>query len=68
MVFGWIFAGHQLGAAVAAYGAGRIRTLTFSYAPALYAAAAACAVAALIVLLARRRAPATVPVAERVVN
>jgi MFS family permease len=26
MVFGWIFAAHQLGAAVAAYGAGRIRT------------------------------------------
>jgi sugar phosphate permease len=50
MVFGWIFAGHQLGAAVAAYGAGRIRTLTLSYDPAVYAAAAACAVAALLVL------------------
>jgi hypothetical protein len=68
MVFGWIFAGHQLGAAVAAYGAGRVRTLTFSYAPAVYAAAAACGVAALIVLLARRRATAAVPVVESAVN
>jgi predicted MFS family arabinose efflux permease len=61
MVFGWVFACHQLGAAVAAYGAGRIRTITLSYDPAVYAAAAACAVAALMVLLARqpgaRRAP-----------
>jgi len=55
MVFGWIFAGHQLGAAVAAYGAGHIRTVTFSYSPAVYVAAGACGVAALLVLLARRR-------------
>lgn len=66
MVFGWIFAGHQLGAALAAYGAGRIRTLLLTYNPALYTAAAACGVAALLVLLARRRAtphalPASAP-------
>ena len=54
MIFGWIFASHQLGAAVAAYGAGRIRTITLSYDPAVYAAAAACGVAALMVLLARQ--------------
>lgn len=54
MVFGWVFASHQLGAAVAAYGAGRIRTITLSYDPAVYAAAAACGVAALMVLLARQ--------------
>jgi len=41
MVFGWVFAGHQLGAAVAAYGAGKIRTLTLTYDPAVYAAGAA---------------------------
>jgi MFS family permease len=68
MIFGWVFAGHQLGAAVAAYGAGRIRTIAFTYAPAVYTAAAACGVAALIVLLARRRTPAAVPVAEGAVN
>jgi hypothetical protein len=63
-----VFAGHQLGAAVAAYGAGRIRTLTFSYAPAVYTAAAACGVAALIVLAGRRRVPAAAPAAEGAVN
>jgi predicted MFS family arabinose efflux permease len=68
MVFGWVFAGHQLGAAVAAYGAGRIRTLTFSYAPAVYTAAAACGVAALIVLAGRRRVTAAAPAAEGAVN
>jgi len=41
MVFGWVFSAHQLGAATAAFGAGRIRTLTLSYSPAVYAAAAA---------------------------
>src|SRR6201996_7848411 len=38
LIFGWIFAGHQLGGAVAAYGAGLSRTLLLTYNPALYAA------------------------------
>jgi predicted MFS family arabinose efflux permease len=54
MVFGWIFAGHQLGAATAAYGAGAARTLLLSYTPALYVAGGACLIAALIVLGIRR--------------
>ncbi len=54
-IFGWIFAGHQLGGAAAAYGAGLARTLTRSYSPALYAAAVACMAAALAVLLLRLR-------------
>ena len=54
MVFGWVFAGHQLGAAVAAYGAGRVRTLMLTYNPALFAAGAACLVAAGIIMLIRR--------------
>lgn len=63
MVFGWVFAGHQLGAAVAAYGAGRVRTLWFTYNPALFAAGAACLVAALLVLAIRRhQAASAVPV------
>jgi len=53
MVFGWIFAGHQLGAAVAAWGAGRTRTLMLTYNPALFAAGAACLLAAAIVLTIR---------------
>ena len=56
MVFGWIFAGHQMGAAVAAYGAGRVRTLLLTYNPALFAAGAACLVAAAIILLIRKPA------------
>ncbi|GAC1409494.1 MAG: MFS transporter [Burkholderiaceae bacterium] len=54
MVFGWIFAGHQLGAAVAAFGAGRIRTQLMTYTPALYVAGGACLLAAALVMLIRR--------------
>ncbi len=53
LVFGWVFAAHQLGAAVAAYGAGLTRTLLLTYNPALFAAGAACLVAAAGVLLIR---------------
>lgn len=60
MVFGWVFAAHQLGAAVAAFGAGRVRTLLLTYDPALFAAGAACQVAALMVLAIRLR-PAGAP-------
>ncbi len=55
MVFGWIFAAHQLGAAVAAYGAGFIRTQMQSYSPAFFSAGVACILAALIVLMVRQR-------------
>ena len=58
LVFGWIFAAHQLGAATAAFGAGRIRTLMMTYNPALFAAGAACIVAALMALAIRRPQPA----------
>jgi hypothetical protein len=60
MIFGWIFAGHQLGGAVAAYGAGLTRTVMQSYSPALYAAGLACIVAALAIFLVKRP-PATRP-------
>jgi MFS family permease len=50
LVFGWIFAGHQLGAAAAAFGAGVSRTVWATYLPAFFAAGALCIVAALIVL------------------
>ena len=53
MIFGWVFAAHQLGAAVAAYGAGLTRTLLLTYNPALFAAGAACLVAAASVLMIR---------------
>lgn len=57
LVFGWIFAGHQLGAGVAAFGGGLSRTLYASYLPAFFIAGALCIVAALIVLAISRPAP-----------
>jgi sugar phosphate permease len=58
LVFGWIFTGHQLGAAAAAYGAGLTRTALATYMPAFVAAGTLCLVAAvLVVVLERRPAP-----------
>ena len=54
LVFGWVFAGHQLGAAVAAFGAGVTRDALLSYLPAFYAAGGACLLAAAAVLLIGR--------------
>ena len=49
LVFGWIFAGHQLGAATAAFGAGVSRTALLSYLPAFFAAGALCLIAAVLI-------------------
>ena len=54
LVFGWIFAGHQLGAATAAFGAGLSRTVLATYLPAFFVAGALCIGAALIVLAISR--------------
>jgi MFS family permease len=54
LVFGWIFAGHQLGAGTAAFGAGLSRTVYATYLPAFFAAGTLCIVAALIVLAIAR--------------
>ena len=54
LVFGWVFAAHQLGAATAAYGAGLTRTLLLTYNPALFTAGAACLMAALLVMRIRQ--------------
>ena len=54
MVFGWIFAGHQIGAATAAFGAGLVRTEYDTYLPAFFTAGALCLVAALAVLTLRK--------------
>jgi predicted MFS family arabinose efflux permease len=61
LVFGWIFAGHQLGAATAAFGAGLSRSLLASYLPAFFVAGALCLVAALVVPMLGRHQPAPVP-------
>jgi predicted MFS family arabinose efflux permease len=54
MVYGWVFAWHMIGAAIAASFAGWIRESQGSYTIAWYTAAALCLVAALSVLLLRR--------------
>ncbi len=53
MTFGWIFAGHQIGAASAAYIAGAMRMDLQTYMPALQLAGALCMMAALVVLALR---------------
>jgi MFS family permease len=55
IVFGWVFASHQLGAAAAALGAGIIRDLTGAYTVAWLGAAGLCAVAAILSINVRRQ-------------
>jgi MFS family permease len=50
LVFGWIFTGHQLGAATAAFGAGLSRTELESYLPAFFTAGAFCLLAAILAI------------------
>jgi sugar phosphate permease len=50
MMFGWIVASHQVGAAVAAFGAGAIRTYAGDYFDAFMIAGIACLIAAAMVL------------------
>lgn len=56
VVFGWVFAAHQLGAAAAALAAGAIRDATGHYTYAWFGAAAMCTVAAVISATIRRHA------------
>ncbi|WP_007517037.1 MFS transporter [Pseudofrankia sp. EUN1h] len=48
VIFGWVFASHQLGAAVAAVAAGWVREATGTYTAAWYGAAFLCLVAAFL--------------------
>ena len=61
LVFGWIYAGHQLGAAAAAFGAGLSRTVLATYLPAFFAAGALCIAAALITLAIARQPKQVMP-------
>jgi len=60
IVFGWVFAAHQVGASIAALAAGVIRDQTGEYTLAWFGAAALCAVAAWISFRIRK-APTPVP-------
>jgi predicted MFS family arabinose efflux permease len=54
IVFGWVWASHQLGAAVAAFGGGTIREITGSYTFIFITAGILCAVASAFVVQIRR--------------
>ncbi|MFL5282650.1 MAG: MFS transporter [Rhodopila sp.] len=55
LVFGWIFAAHQLGAGLTAFATGLSRDLLASYLPGFFAAGALCLAAALSLWLAKRQ-------------
>ncbi len=55
IVFGWVFASHQIGSAIAAGGAGLIHDVTGHYDSAWWSAGALCVVAAGLSLAVRRR-------------
>jgi len=62
MVFGWVFAGHQLGSASAAWFAGAMRTSFETYMPAIFIAGTLCLMASVMILsLARPGAREPVP-------
>jgi MFS family permease len=46
VVYGWVFAGHQIGAALMAWGAGALRDTTGTYRPAWIVAGVGCLIAA----------------------
>ncbi|GAA4214223.1 MFS transporter [Actinocatenispora rupis] len=72
IVFGWVFAAHQVGAAIAATGAGLLRDSLGSYDVAWYVAGALCLQAAVFAAVVGRRtrgtAAADAPVPEAVAS
>jgi len=64
LVFGWIFAAHQLGAGMMAFGAGVSRDVLATYLPAFLVAGLMCIVAALSLWLLRGRTGAAMLVAR----
>ena len=55
VIVSWIFAAHQVGGAIAAFGAGEVRTLSGSYLMAFIASGLACLMASMLVLRVSRR-------------
>jgi len=60
IVFGWVFAAHQIGAAIAATTAGLVRDAYGSYTPAWLGAAGLCVIAAIVSASITRRPRAAV--------
>ena len=63
VIYGWIGASHQLGASMAAFGAGAIRTMLGNYQAAFWIAGVLCMLAGMSFLTIGRRTFRTVPVA-----
>jgi predicted MFS family arabinose efflux permease len=61
IVFGWVLASHQVGAALVAFVGGVVRDVFGEYDMIWYASGALCAAAALMALVIRRRPAALVP-------
>lgn len=61
IIVSWIFAGHQIGGALAAFGAGAVRSATGDYLLAFLTSGLACLLASLLVLRVTRPAPALAP-------
>ena len=59
MVYGWVFTAHQLGASMAALGAGTIRTYLGDYRDAFWLSGGLCMIAASMFLLTRKAAAGT---------
>jgi predicted MFS family arabinose efflux permease len=61
IVFGWVFAAHQIGAALAAFGGGLVRDVFGEYTYAWWGGAAMCIIAATLSMLTKRsrRVPAS---------
>jgi len=64
IVYGWIFAAHQMGAATIAFAAGAVRTFFGDYQLAFMSSGLLCLVAAGLVLRIARERPGTVTVLE----
>ena len=64
IVFGWVFAAHQIGAALAAFGAGVIRDTFGAYTWAWWGGAMLCVIAS-VLSFAVRREPVVEPQRER---
>jgi MFS family permease len=64
VIMSWIFATHQIGGALAAVGAGYVRTWTGSYLLAFLASGLACLLASLLVMRIARARPAVAIAAE----
>ncbi len=60
VIIAWIFAGHQVGGAFAAFGAGAVRSVTGDYLLAFLTSGLACLLASLLVLRVTRSEPALV--------